>query len=416
MKTKALLALTGGLMTWGITLAQELQDFAAVAASRPLTYRAGQEFILDSNVLRLANGQPPPASYGSGDRGDTISRTYVGFTYSNVIANQNVKLDFNLDTRKHSNFSSLDRNTYGLVGSVGGNFDRSWYYSAGLDLSNSAGDFINQIGFEPNAVRGFGFNTRVGYRFTPTWSVYVAQNEANRTNSATSLRSADTDQSTVELGLRFEPGSAMNAEIGFSQRTVKFPNRQRFDALGNPLPLTISNNFQADQLIARVSYAPTAQSSFSGNLGFGNTRFDELTQRNSNNVLFGVDYRYAFSDVANFGVQFARDLGSSSSSFTSPVLSTRFGIRANWNPTGKVMVTGDVTTNNRRFTSDPSNFTTTNSLKEDRLRSMGIAAQYTLARTLNINLGISRQTRSANLSNFSYSGTLLNLGATMSFD
>jgi hypothetical protein len=416
MKAKALLALTGGLITWGSALSQELQDYSAVAANRPLTYRAGQEIIFDSNAIRLAGGQAPPAVYGVRDRSDTISRTFAGFTYNDAVASQNLRVDLNVDARVYSNFSALSRNTYSLIGSLSGNIDRAWYYGVGLNVSSSAGDFANQFGFEPNATRSIGFDARVGYRFSPTWSIYLSQSATDRTNSAVSLSGADTSQDATEIGLRFEPGSAINAEIGVSNRAVKFPNRQRFDSLGNPLTLPVSNSFQADQLVARVSYAPTAQSSSTGNVGFGNTRFDELTQRNSNNVLFGLDYRYAFSNVTEFGIQYARDLGGGALAFTSPVLSNRFGVRATWKPTGKISLTGDVSTTNRRFTSDPSTLTTTNSLRADTLRTVSLIGQYEMSRAVRFNAGFSTQTRSANLSNFSFSGRLLTVGITINLD
>jgi hypothetical protein len=416
MFSKALVTVCLGFFAVSQANSQDLQDATSQSLGRPLSYRMGQELLIDSNVLRLPTELPIPASYKSTHRGDTISRTFGGVSYRNLIANQNLSVDLNAEFLTYSRFSSLDRSTFGLNANLGGDFDRAWYYQIGLISADSAGDFANQSGFEPNVVRNLGASSRLGFRFTPTWSTYLALSANRRTNSARTLLSADSSQSSEELGLRFEPESGIDAEIGISHRDVEFTNRQTVDALGNPLFGNISNSFQSDQLTGRVSYRPSSKSSFAGSIGLGNTRFDELKQRNTSNTLFSLDYRHNFSDLAEVGFQYSRDLAGDASSFSSPVVSTRLGVDAIWRPTGRLSLTGQVKTNARRFTFDPAVATGTNGLTEDKITSVSLIAQHELTRTVRVNAGLTQHERRSDTRSVSFTSTTFTIGVTIKLD
>jgi hypothetical protein len=419
MKLKALQLASVSLVFLATAHAQDLPNQPSPTSQslgRPLSFRIGQEILVDSNVLRLPAGQAVPLFYGGNQRSDVISRTFGGITYSNIVANQNLRLDLSAEIRQYSHFSSLNRDSYGLSAGVGGDINRAWYYLIDLSASSLAGDFINQLGLEPNALRNLGLSGRIGYRFTPSWSTYLSLSDSRRTNSALTLITSDTSQNSTEVGLRFEPESAISAEIGLAHRNVSYPNRQRFDAFGNPLPLTVSNSFHSDQLIGRITYRPTSQSSFSGNIGIGATRFDELTQRNASSFLFGFNYRWVFSDLAEVGAQFSRDLASDAVSFSSPVLTTRLGADAIWKPTGRLSVTGQINTSTRRFTADPGLSVGNNGLVGDKFLSVGILTQYEISRAIRLNAGINHQSRSADIKAFSSSTNIFNIGMTVNLD
>jgi Putative beta-barrel porin 2 len=416
MSFRTLLAVCTALLAMAQAKGQDLLEATSQSLGRPLSYRIGQELLIDSNVLRLPTELPIPASYKSRQRGDTISRTFGGLSYRNLIANQSVGVDLNAEVLTYSHFSSLNRSTIGLNSNLSGDFNRAWYYQFGLIAADSAGDFVNQSGFEANVVRNFGASSRLGLRFTPTWSSYLALSKNRRTNSARTLSSADSSQSTVELGLRFQPESGIDAEIGVSNRVVEFANRQTVDALGNPLSGNVSNSFQSDQLTGRINYRPSAQSRFAGSIGLGNTRFDELLQRNTSSILFGIDYRHTFSDLAEIGVQYAKDLAGDASSFSSPVVSTRLGLDATWRPTGRLSLTGQVKTNSRHFTFDPGVVSGANGLKEDKISSVSLIAQHELTRTVRLNAGFTQQARSSDTKNTSFKSTIFNVGVTINLD
>jgi Putative beta-barrel porin 2 len=397
--------------------AEEPSEVSNEALGRPLTYRIGQELLIDSNVFRLPDGQTSNAAFGGGQRNDVISRTFGGVSYSNLVANQTIRLDLNVEVRRYSNFSSLNRNTFGFVGNIGGDLNRAWYYDIGLNASSIAGDFVNQIGFEANVLRSLGGSGRLGFRFTPAWSTYIELTNTERTNSAQSLAAANTEQIGTELGVRFEPGTALSTEVGFSQRKVAYPIRQTVNLFGNPLPSSVNNSFQSDQLVARLSYKPTGQSGFTGSIGVGRTSFDELTQRNARSILMGVDYRFVLSDMTEVGFQFARDFGAGVLSFSSPVLSTRYGVNAIWRPTGRLSFTGQLSTNNRRFTADPGvAIGSTATLTKDELRTIGVSAVYEISRAVRLNGGVNYQSRNADVKSFSFNGSVISLGMTVNFD
>ena len=416
MTTRGLLVLCFGLLPLSGVYADESLGDSSQNLARPLSYRFGQEFLIDSNILRLPDGQPVPLAYLGKGRGDTVYRTYGGISYANIIANQNLQVDLNLEIRQYANFSSLSRNSIGLSGSIGGDLDRAWYYDVSLTASDTAGDFVNQNGLDANTLRSLGVSTRLGYRFTPTWSTYGVLRASQRINSAQSLSSADTSQNSLEVGLRFDPGSGINAELGLSHRNVDYTNRQTFDALGNRLPLRVSNSFTSDQIVGRVNYQPTGQSKLTGSVGLGSTRLDELTQRNASSFLFGFDYRYVFSGLAEMGVQVSRDLAGDALSFSSPVIGTRVGVDATWRPTGRLALTGELKTNSRRFSSDPSVVLGTNILNADKVLTTSLVAQYEFSRTIRMVGGFTRQSRESDSKNFVFTSNAISLGIVVNLD
>jgi hypothetical protein len=416
MTTRGLLVLCIGLLPLSGVYANESLGDSSQNLARPLTYRLGQEFLIDSNILRLPDGQPVPLAYLGKGRGDTIYRTYGGISYANIIANQNLQLDLNLEIRQYANFSSLSRNSMGLSGSIGGDLDRAWYYEASITASDTAGDFVNQNGLDANTLRNLGVSARLGYRFTPTWSTYGVLRAGRRVNSAQSLSSADTSQNSLEFGLRFDSGGRINAELGLSHRGVDYLNPQTFDALGNRLPLRVSNSFTSDQIVGRVNYQPTGQSKLTGSIGLGSTRFDELTQRNASNFLFGFDYRYVFSGLAEMGVQISRDLAGDAFSFSSPVIATKIGIDATWRPSGRLALTGELKTNSRSFSSDPSVVLGANVLNSDKVLTTSLTAQYEFSRTIRMVAGFNRQSRQSDSKNFVFTSNAINLGIVVSLD
>jgi hypothetical protein len=410
-----------GIFSCGITLAagawsQEAATGTPEVAARPLQYRFGQDFSSDSNVLRLTNGLAPSGAYLGKGRSDNISRTYGGISYNNNIGTQSIAIDAGLEFRKYQSYTNLDGTNYRLSANWQGDLDRAWYSSVGASISALTNDFTNQYGRDVNINRSIGFNGRLGYRLTPTWSIFSALNSNIRTNSANSLASSNVTSNGVEVGGRYEPGGALSGEFLFARRSVRFPNFQTTNQFGVALVNPVDNGYSATQVIARTSYKATGQSSFTGNVGFSSSRFNTLKQRDNTGLLFGLAYRYTYSEALTLGTNVSRDIAGEQLSFSSPVLSTRFGLDAAWRATSRVTISSAYESASRKFNADPSVVLGGSQLSSDRLETMSVNARYELLRTVNLNLGFSRSARYAAVSNIPYSGTIAMLGVAVNLD
>lgn len=388
--------------------------------TRPLTYSLSQSFVRDSNVFRLGDNVAVPANPvigpQGGPRGDTIGRTSVGINFNNTTGTQVVTLGANLDFTRYQRYSYLNRNGYGISGAWQADLDSAWYASANLSSAKANTEFLNQFGLASNSATTSTLGGKVGYRFTPTWSVFSGLTAIKIGNSAGVSQAANTSQRLLEAGAKYDPGTGLNGELLLQRRSLDYANRQIFDAFGNTLPSSVDNSFNATQLMARASYQATGQSSFTGQIGYSNQRFNTLTQRDSSGLLFGVTYRYLYSDTFNVGLRLNRDIAGDQSSFSSPVQSTRAGFDASWKATGRITVLGSFDADRRKFSADPGVILGTNNLSADRSKTLALNARYELFRTVNLTAGLQRVSRSANVASIPFSSNIASLAVDFRFD
>jgi hypothetical protein len=386
----------------------------ANAEKRPLSISFGQTISQDSNVFRLPSTTAVPAIYGNSSKSDIVSRTYGAVGYDNIISKQQIQLRADLDLRRYNTYSQLNRNIYGLSAAWNGNIDRSIYGSANIGYNSTATEFFDQTGLSNNQIKTQQLGATLGYRFTPTWSVFTRFDLVNRENSASTLQTGNIESTTFELGARFEPASGLSGEISARKRSVDYPNSQTVFISG--VPTSFSNSFVSDQVVAKISYAPNAISSFSGQLGATRLNFDQLTQRNTSGYLANFKYNYRFSDALNLGATLSKDVANDAVSFSSPITVTRMGLDASWRPTGRISVGASFFNTKRDFSSDPGVIAGTNLLTSDRIQASSVTGRYELLRTVFLTAGLTRQSRSAPVASAIFNNTLVTIGVDFRLD
>jgi Putative beta-barrel porin 2 len=381
---------------------------------RPLSFSLGQAISHDSNVFRLSSAGVVPAAYGNTTKSDIISRTYGAISYDNVISKQEIHLRAELDFRRYSTYSQLNRNSYGISASWKGDIDRAIYGAANVGLNSTATEFYDQTGLTTNQIRTDQIGATVGYRFTPSWSAFTRFELVDRRNSSGPLQTGNIDSRAYEVGGRFEPSSGVSGELVLRKRTVDFPNPQTVLIAG--VPSSFSNSFNSDQFIARLNYNPNNISSFSGQIGTTKLSFDQLTQRNSSGYLANIRYSYNYSNALGFGAVVSRDVANDSVSFASPIAVTRLNGEINWRPTARIAVTANGSVTKRNFSSDPSVIAGVNPLTSDRIQAAGVSARYELLRTVFLTASLTRQSRSAPVPSAVFNSTMASIGVDFKVD
>jgi Putative beta-barrel porin 2 len=387
-----------------------LQMANAQDAERPLSFFAKQTFSSDSNVLQRPSGATAPANLGGGGLGDQIYGTNLGVAYRNVFGQQNVNLSADIGKTTYSKFSSFSRTNYRLSGQLNGDLNPAVYASVGLSSNRVGTTIANQFGLSPNANTSHQLTGSMGYRFDPTWSIFAGLDETRIDNSSTALSAADTKNSGRETGLRYQPQSGLDASIVLRQTSVRYPNSQSLDLFGNVLSTQINNGFKSSQALFRVNYRPTGISSVSSEIGYSTLDFKNLSERNSSNLIFKLDYAYQFSDALSFTVAGNRGNSVPSSAFASPILSTGLSLSSNWQVTGRTSFRANVDYGQRDFRDDAGVSLGLTPARKDNITSIGVAANYELLRNLKASVGASRFSRSSNIAAFSSSGHVVTLG------
>jgi Putative beta-barrel porin 2 len=382
----------------------------AQGQERPLSLSAKQTLSFDSNALQLPSGVSPPASYGTGKRSDIISNTSVSGGYVNSFGTQNLSANADLGLVRYANLGRLDRNTYALGASLNGDLGPAIYSNANLLTSRIGTVFANQFGVDPNLTTTFQLGGQLGYRFSPTWSVFGGLDQIKRDNSAAQLAASDSRSTGKEVGVRYQPQSGLDGSLVWRRVDFKFPTAQSQDFFGNLLPSSVNNGYQQNQALLRLSYQPNGIGSLIGEVGVSSLDYEALPQRNSNGLLLKVSYNYMVSDAWNLSALLGRDSTVVASAFSSSVQDTNAGFSANWKPTGRIGVRANLDLSKRNFNADAGVALGVTSNRKDTYLTYGLGGSYELLRNLNLTMNLTRYDRSSNISNFSSAGSTAMIG------
>jgi Putative beta-barrel porin 2 len=381
----------------------------AQGQDRPLGFNARQQFTFDSNALQLREGARPPAAFGT-ERNDRISTTSVGAAYQDSFGTHSVTARGDLANTKRSNFGLLDSTTYGLSATQSGDWNPAVYSTLNVNLSKVNTSLANQLAVEPNLTTSLVFGGTLGYRFDPTWSVFLGLDQTKRDNSSALLAQSDTRLSGKELGVRYQPLSGIDGSLLWRRVDVRFPNAQTVDLLGNALPSAVSNTYQQNQYLFRTTYQPSGISTLSGEIGYSSTSYAALSQRNSGGLILRATYNYAVSDAWEIVSKLSRDNSVAASAFASSVLTTSAGFAAIWKATGRTSVRANIDWITRDFSQDAGVAQGITANRKDTSRNFGVGANYELLRSLNLTANYLKYSRGSSIATYSMGGHSLGVG------
>jgi hypothetical protein len=389
-------------------------NLLAQTADRPLVLGVRQTFAFDSNTLQTSSTAANPSQYGTSSKSDQISSTSVRLGYQNTFGTQALNLNGEIGLVRYANFSALNRTTDSF--SLRWNADWApWFYTQ-LDggTSKTAAVLANQLGLDPNSSRLQSAGVTFGYRFTPAWSTFVRMDEVKRDNTSPSLLAGNLRASGKEVGVRYQPQSGIEGSLLYRKADTSFPNFQTQSLSGANLGAGFDNSFSQQQFLGRISYQPTAISSFSGEIGVSSSEYKQLSQRNGSGVVAKVQYGYSISDAWTLNARIGRDLSSTTTVFASNVVDNTVGIGLLWKPTARVGVRTSVDYAKRSFQSDPGTVLGLSGIRRDTIQSISLGASYELLRNLSLSTDYRHFARSSTFPGLNASGNVLTLGLDFS--
>jgi hypothetical protein len=381
----------------------------AQGLDRPLGLNARQQITFDSNALQLRDGARPPAAYGT-ERNDRILTTSVGAAYQDSFGTQSVTARGDLAYTNRSNFGLLDSTTYGLGATQTGDWNPAVYSTLNVNLSRVNTSLANQFAVEPNLTTALVIGGSVGYRFDPTWSMFLGLDQTKRDNSSAQLAQSDTRLAGKELGVRYQPLSGIDGSLVWRRVDVRFPNAQTVDLLGNALPSAVNNTYQQNQYLFRTTYQPTGISTLSGEIGYSSTSYAALSQRNSGGLILRGNYNYAVSDAWEIVSKLSRENTVAASAFASSVLTTSAGFSAIWKATGRTSVRANIDWIIRDFSQDAGVAQGITANRKDTSRNFGVGANYELLRSLSLTANYLKYSRGSSIATYSMGGHSLGVG------
>ncbi|NLD69602.1 MAG: outer membrane beta-barrel protein [Limnobacter sp.] len=382
---------------------------------RPLSLTVRQAFEYQSNLFALPDEVPPASSNLEG--GDLISRTSLRVGYDNLIGAQDVSLWAELGHNDYRDFDRLDHFAWSLGGRWGWQVGRQWYGTLRAGTQRFLNAFENQAVPLPNFVRLNTVGASAGYRFDTRWSGYLGVDHLSRDNSEQVLEQNDLRESGYELGLRFQPPESAT-DISLVARYVDgdFPNRQRFDSVGEALPAPVDNAYSDRELLLRAALAPSAASRLIGEVGWTRRAFDSLDQRDFSGITGGVVWQWQPLDALGAEFFLRRSLGPYDLASSNFVDALQAGVLVNWRPTGKLLLSARAGWEDNDYAGDPAAAVGAQPEREDRQNSYGVSIAWQLLRSVSLSLDYSRLDRRSNQRAFSYDADIVMLMLTFRID
>jgi hypothetical protein len=388
---------------------------AAQTGDRPFTVSVGQAFSADDNVLRLPRDIDPASVDGVSSRRDLISTTTLRAQYLNEISAQRINAWAEAKALRFSEHRQYDHLAWDVGARWNWEVGRQWY---GL-LSAQDRRFIASFGDQRTGQKSLTSVTDLrldgGYRFTPRWSGIAGVESSQRRNGLQQLREADYRHTAYELGARYDSGFGNDIALLWRHVDGRYPNRQSIDGFGTPLQTAVDNGFSQDSLVLRLTYLPNDKSRISGDIGLTRHRLSTLSERNFSGPTAQLAYSHTPSDAWLFESYLRRDLGAAELINASFVNSLTLGGRLQWRPKGRLTVRGIAEVRRLSFDGDPGTVIGAFPVRRDRIRSLGLAVGWDVARNASVWGEWRRDVRSSNFDAADFEADVLTVTGLLKF-
>lgn len=390
----------------GTAQAQNPAALPPEVESRPdvLQFGVGLDIEHHSNLFAVPNG-----------KSDTALSVPLTIGYRNDFGGQKLRLQAGATPVKY-----LDNSRFDYVGfDAGGVWDievgRLVFGSLEARFQRFRTPFEASFENADNLEERLLLRALAGIRFTPSWSVFGALERSDLSNSASVMRQNDYVFDSYELGLRYQPGNAMDLDFFYRRADGNFPNRQVLDANGNVLPGGVDNNFEQDALLARLTYRPSEETRITGVLGFTDRSYGTLPERDFSGVTLGLEAVWPWSGAVRMRLNLIRDIVPEASLSANYAEIQRVAFSPEVLLTGRLTLVPLVSWERRLYEGDPGFVVSGQAPRRDTLTRLGLEGRYEYARNIFLSAYFWNLKRSSNYANYEFTDTVIGSGVRVLF-
>ena len=280
----------------------------------PYYVGASQAITHDSNLYRLSDSTPAPI--GGLGKSDTTYTSMAMAGLEQIAGRQRWRADGSLSAVRFGNNSALNHQAYNLkLGADWASIERlSGSLNAHVDKAlvrfNNDALVANAFGRNMVTTRGFDGTVRMGVVTRWTLEAGVAYQRADY--SALSYAARDFRQSSVALGLRYAPSSALSFALTARQTTGQFPHVPTQVTSLVPAPAgasTVADRYSGSNLDWSTRWVASAASQIDARLSWGHTRFDRATGNDFSGVTGQGTWTWRPTGKLRFEARVARERG-----------------------------------------------------------------------------------------------------------
>jgi hypothetical protein len=369
-----------------------------------LSFDVGGGFEHHSNLFRIPNGPS-----------DTVLRGLFGVRFEREVSLQRFAAYATLEPVKYLEYSGYDYLGYALGGTWDWEVGRPIFGQVAVRFSQTQSTF-DSIGFAQNNLIDQVFARGLaGFRLTQSWSVIGAIDYLSAENSLITQRPADFDRIGTEAGFRYVPGGAVELDFVWRGEAGEYPNRQVFDATGNLLPTAVDNAYSQDGLLMRLGYRPNEVSRITGSIGYVRRSFDNISQRDFDGIIGGVDLQWPLSGAVLMRASLTRSIDTAELLNANYIDVVGIALRPTWTASSRVSIDGILAYETRDYQGDPGFVFSGAEIRKDKVLDFGVRVNYEVARRVSVYGDLRRVDRASNYSGFDFTDNWFGVGVRASF-
>lgn len=373
----------------------------------PFKFSLSAGYLHDSNVFRLPDDFLVSTLTGSDQRGDTTYQLAGSLGFERDYGPQHIRLNANITDSRYSTYSFLDNTAYDAGASWRLNFLTKSFVEVAYGRAQYLLGFADFRSAVKNIIARDSFDLRSLVEFRPRWSVIASTGIATYRNSSDLRSATDFELGYVEAGLRYDWLSGSNWDFAWRSSDGRYPNQQLNDAAGNPIPGAVDNNFRENTVLARLSWAATGATRFNGQLGYTERRLPNQSERNFSGLTWRLGGELQTSDKFFVSATIRNELSAYQDIVSNYAVLRGISLGATWSVTDKAQVRGSAEWLKRDFRGDPGLVLTTQSRREDTIKSLGVSFALQPTSYLEWTTDLRREERDSNQNGFNYRANTL---------
>ena len=357
----------------------------------------------DSNLFRSSKDSV------SGDTPDTISRIEAGMQVNYPISRQHLSLKASVNRNQYQRYEFLNYD--------GNDVQAVWNWQMGNLLQGDLGYTRNQTlaSFTDTQVNGRDVRTQqsafanANYRPHPDWRLhgggrwYALESES----SINQLLKREEVSGVVGVDYISNANNSVGIQGYFME--ARFPDSEAVS------PSSFDNGYSQVEISSVANWAVSGNSRLRGRLGYTQSRYNQLSSRDSNNMTGRFTYDWSITGKTMLSGAVWREIGTVTDTTSTFSLTKGSSLDVSWVPTSKISVRGGVAYRSSDFQSESGFVLGVVDKRKDDIRTASAALGYSPLRNILLSLeGIIEQRDSTRMF-FDYSYKLLRASVKVEF-
>jgi exopolysaccharide biosynthesis operon protein EpsL len=370
-----------------------------------LQFNAGLGWQHDSNVFRLSDQTPTPATIGTSGRSDNILSTTAGLKLRKPYGLQRFEADVSLENTKYNKFSNLDFTAvnyaaawrWSLTPAFHGNLttDRREYVDNSADVQGAG-----QLN------RRTDRSTRLDaeYELDGVWRLLGGAFQRTNSNSQATTFEGDSKVVGAEAGVRYQFPYGTSLAYRFRNGKGEYTNRA--------LASAVSSDFTDREHEVQGEWVG-GRAKLGGRISRLERKYDSIPARDFSGFLSQIDITYALTGKTSVFGGVVRELGSYQTNNISYYQGTRVFVAPTWKATENIALRARYDYGVRDFKGPLPGFVASNRTDKSSLASLSV--EWQPIRILTLMAWLQRDQRKSNEFGADYKSNSVGVSAKASF-